>query len=65
MSSMLQDALTWFITFLSYSPEPSMWLGLGILLVICSTEREGTADYVTSSLPAKSVPGINMVQEHG
>jgi hypothetical protein len=39
MSFIAQDTLTLFVTFLSYTPEPWVWLVLGILLVVCSTER--------------------------
>lgn len=40
------DALNWYVTFVSYVPESSAWLLLGILLVVCSTERVGPTDYV-------------------
>jgi hypothetical protein len=39
MTSMLNDAFNWFVTFLLYVPEPSAWLLLGIFLAVCSTER--------------------------
>jgi hypothetical protein len=63
MTSMSQDALTWFVSFLSYNPEPSVWLILGILLVICSTERVGKADYVDFILARKVSIGSNVLRK--
>jgi hypothetical protein len=65
MGSMSQDVFTWFITFLSYNPEQLVWLGFGTLLVICSTERVATADYVDFILTGKVSSGTHVFQEHG